>query len=47
MYFFNISLGLGYLQIITGVFIGFMHKFRRGEKTEAIFDHLSWFIWLN
>lgn len=47
MYFFNISLGLGYLQIITGVFIGFVHKFRRGEKTEAIFDHLSWFIWLN
>ena len=47
MYFFNISLGLGYLQIITGVFIGFWHKFKRGEKTEAIFDHLSWFIWLN
>ena len=47
MYFFNISLGLGYLQIITGVFIGFWHKLRRGEKTEAIFDHLSWFIWLN
>jgi len=47
MYFFNISLGLGYLQIITGVFIGFWHKLRRGEKTEAVFDHLSWFIWLN
>jgi len=47
MYFFNISLGLGYLQIITGVFIGFWHKFRRGETTEAVFDHLSWFIWLN
>lgn len=47
MYFFNISLGLGYLQIITGVFLGFVHKFRRGEKTAAIFDHLSWFIWLN
>jgi V/A-type H+-transporting ATPase subunit I len=47
MYFFNISLGLGYLQIIMGVFIGFVHKFRRGEKTEAVFDHLSWFIWLN
>ena len=24
MYFFNISLGLGYLQIITGVFVGFL-----------------------
>ncbi len=47
MYFFNISLGLGYLQIITGIFIGFVHKFRRGEKMAAVFDHLSWFIWLN
>ncbi len=47
MYFFNISLGLGYLQIITGIFIGFIHKFRRGEKMAAVFDHLSWFIWLN
>jgi V/A-type H+-transporting ATPase subunit I len=46
-YFFNISLALGYLQIITGVFIGFWNKFRRGEITEAVFDHLSWFIWLN
>jgi V/A-type H+-transporting ATPase subunit I len=47
MYFFNISLGLGYLQIIAGIFIGFIHKFRRGEKAAAVFDHLSWFIWLN
>ena len=47
MYFFNISLGLGYVQIIAGVFIGFWHKLKRGQKTEAIFDHLSWFIWLN
>ena len=47
MYFFNISLGLGYLQIITGVFLGFWHKLRRGDTTAAVFDHLSWFIWLN
>lgn len=47
MYFFNISLALGYLQIICGVFIGFWHKLRSGRKAEAIFDHLSWFIWLN
>jgi V/A-type H+-transporting ATPase subunit I len=47
MYFFNISLGLGYLQIVTGILVGCIHKFRRGEKTAAIFDHLSWFIWLN
>jgi V/A-type H+-transporting ATPase subunit I len=47
MYFFNISLALGYLQIIFGVFIGFVHKLKRGEKAAAIFDHLSWFVWLN
>lgn len=47
MYFFNISLALGYFQIITGVFIGFVHKLRRGETMAAIFDHLSWFVWLN
>ncbi|MHC5082777.1 MAG: V-type ATP synthase subunit I [Planctomycetota bacterium] len=47
MMFFYLSLGLGYLQIVTGVFIGFWHKFRRGDIEGALFDHLSWFIWLN
>lgn len=47
MTFFYLSLGLGYLQIIAGVFLGFWHKFRRGDIQAALFDHLSWFIWLN
>ncbi|MEN8127929.1 MAG: V-type ATP synthase subunit I [Planctomycetota bacterium] len=47
MTFFYLSLALGYLQIIAGVFIGFWHKLRRGDIEEALFDHLSWFIWLN
>ena len=47
MKFFYLSLGLGYLQIITGIFIGFWHKLRRGDIQGALFDHLSWFIWLN
>ena len=47
MMFFYLSLGLGYLQIVSGVFIGFVHKFRRGDIQGALFDHLSWFIWLN
>lgn len=47
MHFFAISLALGYLQIITGVAVGFFHKFKRKEYTAAIFDHGSWFIWLN
>ncbi|MHC5200300.1 MAG: V-type ATP synthase subunit I [Planctomycetota bacterium] len=47
MKFFYLSLGLGYLQIIAGIFIGFWHKLRRGDVQGALFDHLSWFIWLN
>jgi len=47
MHFFAISLGLGYLQIITGVLIAFVHKLRQKEYASAVFDHLSWLIWLN
>lgn len=47
MHFFAISLGLGYLQIITGIAVGCIHKFRRGDIEGAVFDHLTWFIWLN
>lgn len=47
MHFFAISLGLGYLQIIAGVLIAFVHKLRRGDRQSAVFDHLSWLIWLN
>ncbi|MHC5061841.1 MAG: V-type ATP synthase subunit I, partial [Planctomycetota bacterium] len=47
MYFFTISLALGYLQIIFGVAISFVHKFRMKDYTSAVFDHLSWLIWLN
>jgi V/A-type H+-transporting ATPase subunit I len=47
MYFFNISLALGYLQIIFGIGLAAWHKFKSGRIQEAVFDHLSWFIWLN
>lgn len=47
MHFFTISLALGYLQIIAGVLIAFLHKMKRREYKDAVFDHLSWFIWLN
>ena len=47
MYFFAISLALGYLQIIFGIAVGCYNKFRRGDIQGAIFDHLTWFIWLN
>ncbi len=47
MNFFVISLALGYLQIIFGIGVAFWHKWSRGEKKEAIFDHGTWFVWLN
>jgi len=47
MYFFNISLALGYLQIIFGIGVAFWHKWKRGDTKDAIFDHGTWFIWLN
>ena len=47
MYFFVLSLGLGYLQIIAGIVVAFVHKLRKGLVKEAIFDHGSWLVWLN
>lgn len=47
MYFFMLSLGLGYLQIIVGIVVAFVHKLRKGLVKEAIFDHGSWLVWLN
>jgi len=47
MHFFTISLALGYLQIIFGIGVGFWNKFRRGDLAGAMFDHGTWFVWLN
>ena len=46
MIFFAISLGLGYLQILFGVAVGFFHKLKRGDVTGALFDHGTWLVWL-
>ena len=47
MHFFAISLALGYLQIVFGIAVAFVHKWRRKEYEAAIFDHLTWLIWIN
>ncbi|HPC93720.1 MAG TPA: V-type ATP synthase subunit I [Sedimentisphaerales bacterium] len=47
MHFFYISLALGYLQIIFAIGLAFWHKWKRGDRREAIFDHGTWFVWLN
>ena len=47
MHFFNISLALGYLQIVFGIGVAFWHKWKRGCKRDAIYDHGTWLVWLN
>ena len=47
MYFFTISLVLGYLQIIFAISVAFVHKIKRKDYESAIFDHGTWLVWLN
>jgi len=47
MHFFYVSLALGYLQIIFGIGVAFWHRWKSGDKKEAVFDHGTWFVWLN
>ncbi|RKY06371.1 MAG: hypothetical protein DRP66_08935 [Planctomycetota bacterium] len=47
MKFFGLSLGLGYIQIITGIVIAFIHNLRRKEYVAAIFDQLTWLVMIN
>jgi len=47
MTFFILALGLGYFQIMAGLFIGFGHSLKRREYTSAICDYLSWLVMIN
>jgi V/A-type H+-transporting ATPase subunit I len=47
MKFFAISVALGYLQIMMGLFVGFVVSLRRKDYAAAIYDKLSWLIWVN
>ncbi|MBC8481039.1 MAG: hypothetical protein H8D47_00025, partial [Planctomycetes bacterium] len=47
MVFFGVSLGLGYLQIMVGILIAFFNNLRQKEYATAIFEHATWFIFLN
>ncbi len=47
MVFFRISLGLGYLQIMVGILIAFFSKLSRKDYAAAIFEHATWFVFLN
>ncbi len=45
--FIGLSLGLGYIQVLFGLFIGFFNHLNRKEYPEAIFEKLTWIILLN
>jgi len=47
MTFFYLALGLGYFQIIAGLFIGFGHSLKRRDYISAICDYLSWLVMIN
>ncbi len=47
MMFFNLSLGLGYFQIMTGLMIAFIHNLKQKQYLTAICDQLTWLIMIN
>jgi V/A-type H+-transporting ATPase subunit I len=47
MMFFNISLILGYTQILVGLVIAFGHNIKQRDYSAAIFDQLTWLVMLN
>jgi len=47
MIFFGISLTLGYIQVLFGLFVAFFHNISRKDYVAAVCDQLTWLIFLN
>ena len=47
MIFFKVALVLGYVQILTGLVIAFVHNLKRKKYIAAICDQLTWLVMLN
>ena len=47
MMFFKMALVLGYIQILVGLMIAFVHNLRQKQYAAAIFDQLTWLVMLN
>jgi V/A-type H+-transporting ATPase subunit I len=47
MMFFGLSLALGYIQILTGLMIAFVHNLRQKDYIAAVCDQLTWLVMLN
>jgi V/A-type H+-transporting ATPase subunit I len=47
MMFFGLSLAVGYIQIMTGLLIAFVHNLVRKDYIAAACDQLTWLVMLN
>jgi len=47
MIFFILALALGYIQILTGLVIAFVHNLKRKDYIAAMCDQLTWLVMLN
>lgn len=47
MKFFILAIGLGYFQILTGLFIAFVHNLKQKQFIAAVCDQLTWLVMLN
>lgn len=45
--FFGVALGLGYIQLVSGLIIGFVHNLKMRNYIAAAFDQLNWIVLLN
>jgi len=47
MMFFVLSLAIGYIHLLTGLIIAFVHNLIRKNYAAAIYDQLTWLVMLN
>jgi V/A-type H+-transporting ATPase subunit I len=47
MVFFKLAIGLGYFQIMVGLFAAFVHNLMKKDVIAAVCDQLSWIVMLN
>jgi V/A-type H+-transporting ATPase subunit I len=47
MTFFVLALSVGYIQIMAGLVIAFVHNLKQKQYIEAVFDQLTWLVMLN
>lgn len=45
--FFRLALGIGYIQLLSGILVAFFYKLRQKRFMEAVCAHLTWFVMLN